>query len=534
MEGKDKKGTIGKSHKRNNSNEGKESKKLRDKSKNGDAGDKEHKKTRETSDSEETVKKHSRDEERKKERKHRRTAVENTSDDVEKDHRAKEKRRRKSVEKDRRGRNAFGKHEIDKDCDLPEPKLEEEDDEPVSDHFTNMFVQRGFLEFYRNPILTDLVLKFGDSKEYQVHKLIAAHSSAYLYRLLKQNPSPSCIEVSIEEVIEQESDELMDSVISYMYTGAINFTENNCIVLLSFADKYEMNDLMHKAVDNIERENAVEMLKKALAKNLEGMVDKCIEVIARNFCYIYDADYSFLSPELFNQIVSQPKLNVLVEYELFEEVIKYIRCKGDNITRDQIDTLMQNIRFRWFTTPQIHAVSTMDFIAKELVIEALLLKLNDKESDSAIQPFGEISERMRPREKQGITFAYKSHYKNDPMSLGKGILWWLATDGGRSPHKNPHQMGRVIVQASSVEKGVPLELVGNAPSELWTKDVPSSWFSINFGDGRVRPTSYCLRHGGNYRADSLRTWDFQGSIDGECWVTLRRYVICSFLLFLSS
>ena len=35
----------------------------------------------------------------------------------------------------------------------------------------------------------------------------------------------------------------------------------------------------------------------------------------------------------------------------------------------------------------------------------------------------------------------------------------------------------------------------------------------------MRPTKYTLRHGGNYRADSLRNWDFQVA-------TLRRSIAC--------
>jgi hypothetical protein len=57
----------------------------------------------------------------------------------------------------------------------------------------------------------------------------------------------------------------------------------------------------------------------------------------------------------------------------------------------------------------------------------------------------------------------------------------------------------------------------------------------------VTPTHYTLRHGGNYKADSLRNWDLQGissefskkilftlpscvgSVDGKNWVVLRRH-----------
>lgn len=74
-----------------------------------------------------------------------------------------------------------------------------------------------------------------------------------------------------------------------------------------------------------------------------------------------------------------------------------------------------------------------------------------------------------------------------------------------------------------------------SPQELWTGDVPASWLSVELDNFRViqlqlpitnkqvLPTTYTLRHGGNYKADSLRNWDFQGSNDGKNWHTLRRF-----------
>ncbi len=55
--------------------------------------------------------------------------------------------------------------------------------------------------------------------------------------------------------------------------------------------------------------------------------------------------------------------------------------------------------------------------------------------------------------------------------------------------------------------------------------MPASWFNIDLGPHRaVVPTHYTLRHGANYRADSLRNWDMKGSPDGQRWVLLRRHV----------
>jgi hypothetical protein len=64
---------------------------------------------------------------------------------------------------------------------------------------------------------------------------------------------------------------------------------------------------------------------------------------------------------------------------------------------------------------------------------------------------------------------------------------------------------------SSIEKGNPIDLVGRKSKELWTKDVPSSWFAIDLGPNRtVVPSYYSLQHGGSYKSDCLRNWDFQG------------------------
>jgi hypothetical protein len=72
-------------------------------------------------------------------------------------------------------------------------------------------------------------------------------------------------------------------------------------------------------------------------------------------------------------------------------------------------------------------------------------------------------------------------------------------------------------------RGQPQFLVDETPQELWTGDVPASWLAMDLIHFKVLPRAYTLRHGGNYRADSLRNWDFQGSNDGKNWTTLRRH-----------
>jgi hypothetical protein len=121
-----------------------------------------------------------------------------------------------------------------------------------------------------------------------------------------------------------------------------------------------------------------------------------------------------------------------------------------------------------------------------------------------------------PRKICGIEFEYSSKKR-------EGIIYWLGAFHGTTEWKNPCDLKLIKVYSSSIDKGDPKALLDKNPSELWTQDIPASWIYIDLGDYSVQPYAYSLRHGGNYIADSLRNWDFQGSADGEHWETLKRH-----------
>ena len=48
----------------------------------------------------------------------------------------------------------------------------------------------------------------------------------------------------------------------------------------------------------------------------------------------------------------------------------------------------------------------------------------------------------------------------------KGIIHYLGTNGGKDEFSNPHLMGLLTVSASSLERGIMLDLVAQEPNEL--------------------------------------------------------------------
>ena len=115
-------------------------------------------------------------------------------------------------------------------------------------------------------------------------------------------------------------------------------------------------------------------------------------------------------------------------------------------------------------------------------------------------------------------------YSGTPLDTA-GILYFLGATTGTNytptTWNNPHNMGRVVVAASTVASGAAANLVNRSTDTAnRTTAVASSWYRIDFGTGRaVRPTTYLLQHDGTTGA-FLRTWRLEGSNDTTTWTTL--------------
>lgn len=161
-------------------------------------------------------------------------------------------------------------------------------------------------------------------------------------------------------------------------------------------------------------------------------------------------------------------------------------------------------------------------VPRSLLIEAAMFRLMSFEcsAEELEKRTRQLPLRLQPRPKLSLVF----DYNKENSEFFHGIVRWIGTKEGTEPWKNPHITGRVKVHSSSLAKGSRQILVDKTPNQVWTNDTPSSWFSIDFGPHRrITPTYYSLRHGGNYKGDTLRTWDLQGSIDGVTWKTIKRH-----------
>lgn len=120
---------------------------------------------------------------------------------------------------------------------------------------------------------------------------------------------------------------------------------------------------------------------------------------------------------------------------------------------------------------------------------------------------------------EGREFGYSSDFD------GNGVVSYLATNDGQSPYINPVERGLMTVRASTImpDSEAARSAVGNLAVRCVTRAIPNSYFEFTFGQLKVRPTHYSLRHYSSWDTEALRHWVFEGSNDRVTWRELSRH-----------
>ena len=112
-------------------------------------------------------------------------------------------------------------------------------------------------------------------------------------------------------------------------------------------------------------------------------------------------------------------------------------------------------------------------------------------------------------------------YRGGPDFGSTGIIAHLAGLPGER-YTNPAEAGLITVTASSLapDSSPPSAVLGNEVVRFVTRAAPNSWVQFDFGQYRVAPTHYALRHYASWDTEALRSWTLEGSEDGTTWCLL--------------
>jgi len=112
-----------------------------------------------------------------------------------------------------------------------------------------------------------------------------------------------------------------------------------------------------------------------------------------------------------------------------------------------------------------------------------------------------------------------------------GIIYWLGTNRGTAPWKNPGIRGNVRILSSSLAKDSHphYAAIGRETVRCVTEPKKSSWFMIDLLNVRVVPTHYTVRHYASFDTECIRNWRFEAcnnsknGYDGN-WQCLMKHI----------
>eukprot|EP01156_Anaeramoeba_ignava_P017334 Anaeramoba_ignava/a676_24.p1 GENE.a676_24~~a676_24.p1 ORF type:complete len:480 (-),score=133.29 a676_24:29-1363(-) len=376
----------------------------------------------------------------------------------------------------------------------------------------------GFSSWLKSELFSDITIIL-ENTPFKLHKLILAYQSTFFQQIFQKNKNITEFKL---ELLDHEN--IFPNILEFIYSGKIEINVQTGIPILEFADKLGIERLRNKAAAYVRRNTTRETVNKVLAQaskhNLQDIVDKCIFLIAKNFWLLKDNDFTWIEFPLFLQLMSHEQLAVKEEISVYTVICKYVSSHEKDLSQEQIYSLMQTIRFPFLTLEQLNQAKNNLSVPKDLLIEGLMLRLRELESPRKISKENESNIRFQPRPPCGFHFEYQKDFDTN------GIIYYIGTFGKKKTFANPAKdsQSQFKIYASSIEKGDPLDLTSRSTPQFWTRDIPSSWVIFDFGENRtVTLNYYTLMHGGNYRADTLRNWDIQGSNDKQSWKVLRQH-----------
>eukprot|EP01127_Copromyxa_protea_P016855 TRINITY_DN5089_c2_g1_i2.p1 TRINITY_DN5089_c2_g1~~TRINITY_DN5089_c2_g1_i2.p1 ORF type:complete len:249 (-),score=51.78 TRINITY_DN5089_c2_g1_i2:24-770(-) len=175
-----------------------------------------------------------------------------------------------------------------------------------------------------------------------------------------------------------EFENIFPEVLEYMYKGTIQITIHNCAALLSFARVFcavSLGKILKSFIrKNVQRETALTFLEESIKYSITDMQNICIHCIARNFCYLYNVDYTWLSYHVFKKIISHPRLSVKSEFLLYKIVAGFIAAHKE-LSESEIQVLLSCIRFTWCSYDELLIIITEKVVPASLLLEPLMLRL---------------------------------------------------------------------------------------------------------------------------------------------------------------
>jgi len=216
---------------------------------------------------------------------------------------------------------------------------------------------------------------------------------------------------------------------------------------------------------------------------------------------------------------------------------KYEQCEGlreriDEVLqemkgqpREKIDEKLKELRAdpRRCPLKTRHPPNGIEFgmgcsMCKDKDDEKVALHVRKKAQQKREEELAKLMSFMEDVE-DGFKLEFKHHGDEE------GLLFFFGSFGRTARYENPAENEMVLVGSSEMMQNSSKNtaICGREMVRCVTRPAASCFFTVDLINKFFVPTHYSLRHYSSWDTECLRNWVFQGSIDGETWITLRKH-----------
>ncbi|GBN50750.1 Kelch-like protein 17 [Araneus ventricosus] len=179
---------------------------------------------------------------------------------------------------------------------------------------------------------SDAALQTDEGTTFRIHRLVLAQRSIYFHTLFSYNLNHEKI------VISNVDSKILDSILQYIYTGAITLDEKNLCDLLITSDYLLLDDLLKIcesfAIQNMTCTNCLPLLIASSQINRLAIIEHCYRYALVHFEDILETSNSKLEElplEILTKLLESKSLNVISERSVWRAIVSW--TEADNSTR---------------------------------------------------------------------------------------------------------------------------------------------------------------------------------------------------------
>ena len=352
---------------------------------------------------------------------------------------------------------------------------------------------------------------------FHAHRVVLSASSGFLRGCFCGGLSESeTASVTLEDVASAT----FEALLSWVYEGHEEDDELALPQLLEAAARLQVGSLAEEVeklvVERIAPANAIDAYLLADALTRPALLEAARACVLASFSEAAAAaSFTRLPLAALEALLASDNLEVKDEAETFTHLKRWVMAQQPAVSAEAQARLLGCVRF---------AHMELGFVQQHVNTDPLVAT-SPQNIMIVAQAFQQALHGSSPcrRIGNGIELVFSSPFDTN------GVLYHIATDGGKRAYSNPHEAGLVKVSSSSHDIGLCydhcrfVQHTHARPVYNFTRHEANAWMAVDLGEGRaLRANHYCLRSDRNVGDHKLRGWELQGS-NGQSWATLRQH-----------